>query len=197
MKFSIIIPAYNSAKFIRNALNSIKGQTFKDYELIVVCDSCTDDTEAIAKEYGARTARVHFHQDGQTRNAGLDMAQGDWVLFMDDDDWWMTPDCLQKISDKLDATPDIDVLCFSFYFKGRGLATPRGNRGNHWIVVWNKAWRREFIADVRFSSVTMISDVDFHQRAFDKHPRVCDWDELIYYYNYLRKGSQNEKAHRR
>ena len=51
MKFSIIIPAYNSAGYIRKALDSVKAQSCKDYELIVVCDSCGDDTEQIAKEY--------------------------------------------------------------------------------------------------------------------------------------------------
>ena len=52
MKFSIIIPAHNSAGYIQNALDSVAEQTFTDYELIVVCDSCTDNTEEIAKEYG-------------------------------------------------------------------------------------------------------------------------------------------------
>ena len=75
MKFSIIIPAHNSAGYIQNALDSVVEQTFEDYELIVVCDSCTDNTEEIAKEYGARTVAVDYHCDGLTRNKGIEMAE--------------------------------------------------------------------------------------------------------------------------
>ena len=51
MRFSIIIPAFNSASYIKRALDSIKEQTFEDYELIVVCDSCIDNTKEIAEQY--------------------------------------------------------------------------------------------------------------------------------------------------
>ena len=87
MKFSIIIPAYNAADRIHKALESVKSQAFTDYELIVVCDRCTDNTQQIAESYGARTLAVNYGRDGLTRNAGINMAQGEWLLFMDDDDW--------------------------------------------------------------------------------------------------------------
>ena len=89
MRFSVIIPAHNAAGHIRKALDSVRSQTFRDYELIVVCDSCTDGTQQIAREYGARTETVEYHADGMTRNRGLELAQGEWILFMDDDDWWL------------------------------------------------------------------------------------------------------------
>lgn len=102
MKFSIIIPAYNSAGYIRKALDSIQIQSFTDYELIVVCDSCTDDTRAIAEEYGAKVEEVDCHCDGGTRNRGLDIAQGEWILFMDDDDWWLHEYVLEQLAVLLD-----------------------------------------------------------------------------------------------
>ena len=58
MKFSLILPAYNAADRIRKALDSVKAQSFTDYELIVVCDRCTDNTKAIAESYGAKTIDV-------------------------------------------------------------------------------------------------------------------------------------------
>ncbi len=88
-KFSIIIPAHNSAKFIKKALDSVKIQTFKDYELIVVCDACTDKTAEIARKYTDKVIKVDFTNEGRTRNVGLDAAVGDWILWIDDDDWWM------------------------------------------------------------------------------------------------------------
>ena len=101
MKFSIIIPAYNAEDRIRKVLDSVVQQTYKDYELIVVCDSCKDKTEEIAKEYGAKTFAVNFHNDGSSRNSGLDNAKGDWVLFLDDDDWWLHEFVLQQLAEKV------------------------------------------------------------------------------------------------
>ena len=114
MRFSIIIPAHNAEHHIRKCLDSIKQQTFTDYELIVICDSCTDHTEEIAREYGAIIDRVCFGRDGLTRNRGLEKAKGEWVLFLDDDDWWLHEYVLSQINQKLIENPDIDVLAFSF-----------------------------------------------------------------------------------
>lgn len=183
MRFSIVIPAYNSAGYIENALKSVTQQTCKDYELIVVCDSCTDNTEEIAKGYGAKTITVNYHRDGLTRNAGIDAAQGDWILFIDDDDWWLRDDVLEQLSEKLHG---VDIVRFSFMWRGRGYA-----KCGDYFAVWNKAWRRAFVGDTRFSDVEAWSDVDFHRQMMDKHPRIRDFDLLAYYYNYMREGSQS------
>lgn len=196
MRFSIIIPAHNSAAYIRKALDSIKQQTFQDYELIVICDSCNDNTEQIAKEYGAITARVGYSRDGLTRNDGIARATGEYVLFMDDDDWWLHEYVLELLDRKLKENPDIDVLCFSFIFKGVKYATPTGNGGKHWVAVWNKCWRRTLIADVKFSNELSTSDLTFNQKAMAKLPRLLDWDMPMYYYNYMRVGSQTERDHK-
>ena len=194
MRFSIIIPTHNAEKYIRKALDSIQCQTFKDYELIVVCDACTDRTEEIAMEYGAITKEVNYHQDGQTRNAGIDMAKGDYILFMDDDDWWLHEFVLEQLDNKLKEIGDVDVLCFSFIFKHWMYATPTGNSGNHWIAVWNKCWKREVIGNTRFSNRYSVSDVDFHYQMMQKNLKMYDWDMPMYYYNYLRKGSISEQS---
>lgn len=194
MKFSIIIPAYNAENYIRRALDSIKSQTFTDYELIVVCDSCTDRTVEIAKEYTDKVEIVDYHQDGFTRNKGIDVAQGDWLLFMDDDDWWLHEYVLEQLNQKLTENPNIDILCFSFIFKGWKYASPRGNNGCRWLATWNKCWRREFVGNARFSDVYSKSDVDFDRRVFARRPKVLDWDMPMYYYNYLREGSISEQA---
>ena len=105
--FSVIVPAHNSVRFIRTGLMSIKNQEFHDYELIVVCDSCTDDTETIVKRYADKTIRSDLHSGGGARNIGLDAARGTWILFMDDDDWFM-PGAFRKIAEAV--SDDIDVL---------------------------------------------------------------------------------------
>ena len=183
MRFSIIIPAHNSAKYITRALDSIVMQTFKDYELIVVCDSCVDDTELIARRYGAKTLRVDFGQDGYTRNVGIEKATGDILLFMDDDDWWLIPTVMQEIDE---AIGDADVLRFGFIWGEYGYHPP-----GDYYACWNKAFKRDFVGGVRFSSLAKVSDVDFHQGIMRKAPVIRDIDRCFYYYNYMREGSQS------
>ena len=194
MRFSIIIPAYNSAGHIRKALDSIKSQTFTDYELIVICDSCTDNTEEIAKEYGAITEAVSYHADGLTRNRGLELATGDWVLFMDDDDWWLHEYVLQQLSDKIDQNPDVDIIAFSFIFRHIGYAKPiRKINGQHWPACWSKCYRRTSINGSRFSDITDGSaDMQFFTQMFYRGLKVLDWDMPLYYYNYWRDESISE-----
>ena len=192
MRFSIIIPAHNSENYIRNALNSIKQQVFTDYELIVVCDSCTDNTATVAREYGADVYEVNFGCDGPTRSKGIDVAKGEFLLFMDDDDWWLHEYVLTQLNKKLKESPNVDILCFSFIFKGWKYASPLGCNGGRWIAVWNKCWRREFVGDTRFPDVKLESDITFHKKMFSKRPRIVDWDMPMYYYNYMRVGSQTE-----
>lgn len=189
-RFSIIIPAYNAADRIHKGLDSIKSQTYTDYELIVICDNCTDNTAQIAESYGAKAISVNFGNDGLSRSKGLDVATGEWILFMDDDDWWLHEYVLELIDEKLRYHNNaMDVLCFSFIFKGYKYARPNGNRGHHWAAVWNKCWKRSVIGDTRFPNIHSCSDLYFHQDMFAKHLTIIDWDMPIYYYNYLRPGS--------
>lgn len=193
MKFSIIIPAHNSAGYIQNALDSVAEQTFTDYELIVVCDSCTDNTEEIAKEYGARTVAVDYHCDGLTRNKGIEMAQGEWVLFIDDDDWWLHEFVLDQLNSRI--SNDIDILCFSFIFRGVKYADPLGNGGYYWPACWNKCYRRTAIGNSRFSDIRDgTADVQFFSQMFNKGLRIGIWNMPMYYYNYYREGSISEQT---
>ena len=189
-RFSIIIPAHNAKNHIRKALDSVQSQTFRDYELIVVCDSCTDTTEAIARAYGAKVISVNYHNDGLSRSRGIDEATGEWILFMDDDDWWLHEFVLDQIDKKLREHNDsMDVLCFSFIFKGYKYATPNGNRGGHFCAVWNKCWKRSSIGATRFPNIPACSDLHFHTEMFAKGLAIIDWDMPMYYYNYMRPGS--------
>ena len=181
MKFSIIIPAYNSAAFITRALESIKCQVFTDYELIVVCDSCKDNTAEIAREYGT-VYEVDFQHEGHTRNYGLDRAKGEWILFMDDDDWWIGNQVLSTL-DKM-GSDDIDVIRFSFIWGAKGYT-----KCGDWYACWNKCWRRSFVGDTRFSDEKDRSDVAFHLINMGKNPRILDLDIIMYHYNYMREGS--------
>lgn len=200
MKYSIIIPAHNSAAFIEKCLNSIEDQVFdrSKYELIIVCDACEDDTYKVALQYADKVLTTNFGNDGPPRQAGVDAASGDWILFLDDDDWWLHEYVLQAIDEALSYSENIDVLCFGFIFKGKGIAHPlrfTGGAQNLWPAVWNKCYRRAFIQDVKFRSLKPTPDgeapdIDWTRRVIEKDPRINFLDMPLYYYVYNRPGSQ-------
>lgn len=91
--FSIIIPVYNVAPYLRECLDSVLAQTFTDWEAICVDDGSTDGSGAILDEYAAKDSRFRvFHQPNAgvsaARNRGLDEAKGEWICFLDADDLW-------------------------------------------------------------------------------------------------------------
>lgn len=196
MRFSFIIPAFNAEDHIIKGLESIKAQTFKDYELIVVCDRCKDRTKEIAENYGAKTLEVDFGRDGLTRNAGLDIAQGEYILFMDDDDWLLHEFVFEQINKKLKETNDPELLCFSFIWKGVMYANPIAKSGQLYPSVWNKCWRRDYIGNHRFTDVYSISDFYFHNEMMKVPHRQVLFDMPMYYYNYLRPGSISDEMGR-
>ena len=184
-KFSIIMPAHNAAGYIRKALDSIVAQTYTDYELIVICDACEDNTAEIAREYGARVEVVNFRNPGPTRSRGLDIATGEWILFMDDDDWWLHEFVLDQLLGQLS---DCELLCFGFIWKGRGYTSPNRPGGIYWPAVWNKCWRKDIIGDTRFPEAYP-DDLHFHNKMMNKLMRIKTWEMPLYYYNYWREGS--------
>ena len=95
MRFSIIIPVYNAAKYIRQCLDSVLSQTYSDWECICVDDGSTDFCPAILDEYAATDSRfIVLHQknggEGCARNTGLSVARGDWITWLDADDVYVS-----------------------------------------------------------------------------------------------------------
>lgn len=191
MKFSVIIPAYNAEDHIRPALESVKAQSFTDYELIVVCDSCKDNTELIALEYADKVIQISEHNDGMARNAGLDAAVGDWILFLDDDDWFLHEYVFQQLADRTEENMG-EIICFSFVWRHIGYASPQSNHGTLYPAVWNKCWKRSTIGETRFPNIWSVSDAYFHGMMMAKGPALDVWDMPMVYYNYLRPGSISE-----
>lgn len=106
---SIIIPTYNRSSFIRRAINSVRQQTWTDYELIVVDDGSTDDTPAILQSIKKTESRLRVvdnargrHGPAGARNAGLAVARGEWVAFLDSDDEWKPEKLARFMSEAMD-----------------------------------------------------------------------------------------------
>jgi glycosyltransferase involved in cell wall biosynthesis len=89
---SIIVPVYNTEKYLRRCLDSIVAQTFKDYECIIVDDGSTDGSAAICDEYEKKDSRfkvLHKENEGVSaaRNVGIEYAEGEFITFVDSDDY--------------------------------------------------------------------------------------------------------------
>ena len=192
--FSVITPQHNSAEFMRKGLDSVANQGFRDFELIIICDACDDNTSDIAKSYDIRVPEIsvfetNYGRAGMARNMGLKLARGKWILFMDDDDWYL-PDAFQIIADELERQKDIDILAYGFEWKGMKTAYQRRDR--IYPAIWNKAWRREFIGEERFPDWIHTDDLGFARKM---HPRARFGflNMALYYYNFMRKGSVSDR----
>lgn len=189
MRFSIIIPAHNAEHRISVLLNSIKAQTFKDYEVIVVCDACTDRTDAVAEAHGARVFYTDAGNCAVARNKGLDNATGEYVLFADDDDYWLHAYALEQIDRELKVSGEntADMIQCAFVFGERGVTA---SNGKIWPNVWSKVWKRSAIGLTRFPrDMYPADDLGFVQQMLDKGVTVGFSPMLWYYYDYPRKGS--------
>lgn len=114
MRFSILIAIYNAAHTLPTTLDALRQQTYGDFEAICIDDASTDDSAAIVEEYAARDARFRLlrlrENSGQAvaRNAGLEVATGDYVTMLDSDDWY-APDTLERMARALAAHPECEV----------------------------------------------------------------------------------------
>ena len=110
MKYSIIIPVYNVEKYLRKCLDSVVHQTYKEYEVIIVCDKCIDNSEKIVDEYVKeyKWQKIYEENTGlaKARNIGIAKAKGDYLVFLDGDDY-IKADFLKTINNSLDDEPDI------------------------------------------------------------------------------------------
>jgi glycosyltransferase involved in cell wall biosynthesis len=106
-RVSIILPTYNGAKYINRAIESVLSQTLSDWELLVINDGSTDETEEIIKEYIKKDNRIiYLKQENQgpaiARKNGIEKSKGEYIAFIDDDDVWIDKNKLNAQVDFLD-----------------------------------------------------------------------------------------------
>lgn len=122
-KVSIIIPLYNKAPYVTKALESVKAQTFTDYECLIVNDGSTDNSEAVVQSWLSRNSQytVHFTLYTQenagvsaARNHGISLSTGDYVCFLDADDWWK-PTFLEEMMGLVKDYPEAGIYACDYY----------------------------------------------------------------------------------
>lgn len=217
MKFSVIVPVYNVEKYLPQCVDSILGQSYKDFELILVDDGSPDNCPAICDEYAARDNRIkviHKKNGGSSdaRNAGIKVANGDYILFVDSDDYWNAPDVLKKISDEFEKCC-VDIVQFGqtkFYQLDNKLVDgPQRNlsqynglstnnvisqlveRGKLTISACAVAISRNFFVknELYFKKGLKTEDLEWAIRVFLCNPSWSFIDEYFYVYRMQREKS--------
>ena len=210
-QLSIIVPVYNVAQYLRRCVDSLLTQAGVDLEVILVDDGSTDGSGALCEALAAGDDRIQvLHKEngglGSARNAGLELAAGDYVTFVDSDDW-VEPDCYGAALLEM-ARWGADLLCGGRYDvnaatgeKTVGLCPAKtemisGEEMAGRIFLWDhcdssacdKIYRRELFRDLRYPEGVVCEDVPVTYRAALKAQKVLLWNRLYYCY-FHRPGS--------
>ncbi len=185
---SVIIPVYNLENFLDPMLSTLKAQDFGcyDVEIIFVLNNCTDNSEQVIRDSELPCVIMYCDEQGcgPARNAGLEQARGEYIWFMDGDDWLLSD---TAIKDALTAAQvlDLDILRIPYdsnYYKWL-----------YFSMVWQYLIRKDFIGDVRFPNYQPGEDDAFTATLLAKanyiYPNMPSLNAPLYYYNYNREGS--------
>lgn len=208
-KFSIIIAAYNIDEYIDNCIASVKSQTYKNYELIVVDDCSTDNGKTVnkIKEFD----NIIFVQTpknsgaGGARNFGIQHATGDYIVFLDSDDALASETVLEKLNETIgNDNPDIVYTGFRFIGGEELCFIPNEENSskefrlakNKFINVWSICWNKNFILNnnIKFSENVIYEDVAFSFAgiALSKSYKFADF--VTHNYTRERPGSTSTKT---
>ena len=223
MRFSVILPIYRVEKYLSVCVDSILNQTYQDFEVILVDDGSPDSCPQICDEYASKDARVkviHQKNGGQAaaRNAGLDIAQGEYICYVDSDDFLTDNNVLQKIAVASETHPDIIHYKFVEWFEsdghiancyfdynvpteGRTLADiycDLIDKDAYYNSAWSKAIRRELLQSnqIRFHEGIVGEDNEWYYHVVMVAQSLVLIDEPLYVYR-RRQGSTTTTANRK
>lgn len=209
-QISVIIPVYNTEKYVARCLRSILQSTYQDFEIICVDDGSTDKSLQIMREIMAEDPRVRIIEQknagvSAARNRGLDAASGKWIAFVDSDDW-IHPQYFEVLMDGQEKLGADVVMCGNRIVSHVSEFPKTDVENLKWKVldrkdalsgsivkryVWGKLYRKSNISDIRFSEeLTWREDTTFNVAVFCSNPRICvgTVEEPLYYY-YRREES--------
>ena len=206
-KVSVIVPVYNTEKYLRRCLNSLVNQTLEDIEIIVIDDCSPDNSKEILKEYEKKykdKIKV-FHNKtnkgiGYNRNYGIKKATGEYIGFVDSDDWVDETmyDKLYKRAKKdnldlvlcnfhkmLEKETELEEIEPDFkipYFKNTNLKNNPNLLLNVNLAPWNKLYKKELLEDITFAEDLKYEDAIFVVKTLSRSKKIGMVDERLNYY---------------
>ena len=189
MKVSIIVPYKDASKYIGRCADSLRNQS-GDFEFIFVNDNSTDDPVFETDERFVLVDNQHKAGVGGARNTGLDIATGEWITFLDADDY-LNPKAYRMFSNAVKQADGFNILQFNhnrYYAKVDKTALKYTNRAGvykleslpvYWCCVWNKLYRADFLRDIRFNeSMRFGEDEMFNVECLAKDKRIRCFDTV-------------------
>ena len=210
---SVIVPIYNVEKYLSKCLDSIISQTYEKLEIILINDGSTDRCGEICKNYALKDSRVKYiyKQNGglaSARNAGLDIASGDYISFVDSDDWIDT-DMYETLIYHLETTDSDIAVCgikevfpdatrfksntgnISFFNITEAIESLVSPNNIVRFEVWNKVFKKDIIGESRFKDKQIYEDVFFDRKVFFRVNKMVFIDKPFYNYLKVRDGNTN------
>ncbi len=208
---SIIVPCYNVEKYMDECVGSLLAQTYKNIEILLIDDGSTDSTGEIARDFAKRNNNViYIHRVNgglsAARNTGLDFAKGEYVSFVDSDDW-VEPDYTRKLLDAIENDYSDMAVCgyikeqtdtarVSFdgckvispheAMKALGDIYPKENV--LLVIAWNKLYRKELFEDLRFKEGVIHEDEFMSHRVISRADSISVLSDCLYHYR-IRENS--------
>lgn len=204
---SIIIPVYKAEAYLSKCLDSILAQTYTNWEIILIDDESPDNCGKICDEYARRDPRFHvIHQKnkgaGAARNLGIKMSRGEYIMFIDSDDYISPVMCETLLTTALQDQSDI-VICGYTTVDGSGkqkeeTLTNQKTDGRNVVIqyfqspsgclvsVWNKIYKAALLHTtplIRFPENTVYEDVFFSYQIIYAASRITILNKVLYYYN--------------
>lgn len=195
------MPIYNAERYLSECIRSLISQTYTDLEILLINDGSTDSSAAIASRYARRDSRIVLRgtlNRGQAaaRNTGLELATGEWVLFVDADDY-LAPDCIARL---IAAIGERDVLQYGYRVvteDGKPLYKQIPWHPYLLTTPWSRLYRRAFLDRnrLRFPVGHIYEDVRFSMMLWATRPRQRILPYIGYYYR-RNAGSTTSRRHR-
>ena len=201
---SVIIPAYNCERFISETIESVIAQTYPDWEMVIIDDKSTDRTEEIIESYARKDGRIRFYRNesnigaAETRNKGMELAEGEFMAFLDSDDLW-APKKLEKQIDFMRKN-DHAFTCTSYeHISEEGEKTgrvfsPRQKANYRQVVLYNSVGNLTVVYNVKklgkFTAPNVFAREDYGLwlSILKKEDYIWGLPEVLAYYR-IRKAS--------
>lgn len=200
---SIIVPVYNVSSYLDECIGSILRQSFADFELLLIDDGSTDGSGAICDRWAAKDGRIRvFHKANGgvslARNMGLQQARGEWIAFVDSDDWVDTS--MYEKMYRMAVKENAEICICDFYMTAVGAknryyassawsddkkASMRAYIESTWTVVWNFLAKRELFRtnNLEFHpGVTYCEDFNLAVKLMYVAGKIVNLREALYYY---------------
>ncbi len=213
MKVSVIVPVYNVEEYIDKCLDSLVHQTVKDMEIIVVNDGSPDNSEKIIKKYEKKYKNIKYviKENGglsDARNYGLKYATGDYIGFVDSDDY-VANDMFEKMYDKITSDKTDIVVCeFNYVYPNGNIIRSHSNLpytdevDKKYLIsppmAWTRLYKKELLTKKQFMKGIYYEDLEMTPKLLKYTKKISFLDEGLYYYlvrnnSIMRQNTFNEK----